>query len=162
MKTEQKGPEKTTTKVKAKESVKKEREDLEHKVHVGPAAARTSSGSALRREAVKDRCSQRGRHGGQVRSRALAQPNGGHGCRDFHQKEMAKAKAKEKAAKRAAKAMEAKELAQSGGIIRAIRSSGISLTNTKSMGKGAKISGKMLDVHFKANSSLSALFCEAQ
>ena len=75
---------------------------------------------------------------------------------------MAKAKAKEKAAKRAAKAMEAKELAQSGGIIRAIQSSGISLTNTKSMGKGAKISGKMLDVHFKANSGLSALFCEAQ
>ena len=162
MKTEQKGPEKTTTKVKAKERVKKELEDLEHQVHVGPAVARTSSGSALKREAVKDRCPQRGRHGGQVRSRAPAQPNGGHGCRDFHQKEIAKAKAKEKAAKRAAKAMEAKELAQSGGIIQAIRSSGISLTNAKSMGKGVKISGRMLDVQVRANSGLSELFCEAQ
>ena len=54
-KTEQKGPEKTTTQVTAKERVKKEREDLEHKVHVGPAAARTSSGSAPKREAAKDR-----------------------------------------------------------------------------------------------------------
>ena len=97
-----------------------------------------------------------------MRSRAPAQPNGGHGCRDFHQKEMAKAKEKEKAKEKAEKAMEAKELAQSGGIIRAIQSSGISFTNTKSMGKGVKISGRRLDVQLRANSGLSALSCEAQ
>ena len=39
---------------------------------------------------------------------------------------------------------------------------GISLTNTKSMGKGVKISGRTVDVQLRANSGLFALFCEAQ